>query len=643
VNHSNSGSASPSGHFSIHWALSPELVCAVTVHELFHMVQFEYGLSYGDPWRQSMMEGGAVVAEDAAADAMNRYIYEASSATWSGQGLLVNPNQSLISASYDSAIFFRYIAEQQSYDTTEPFVGVETYRKLIEVCAADGCTTAAIRKGVNQLPNYEHLDRYGFLDAARLDRTSSETILGNFALALYLKDLGTNVPDSRFEFLEDEENVGFDEALATQFPGHGPLGTLGSVALTGSDTLTAGAGLTWSNSVNPFGSRYYEVNVDSGVDNIDVDFQVTSGLTDGLCQIALIDEDGLVRDIHRSDTPSYLKRLTSVCEGKRLDRLAIVVTGAETSGNFTLNVDPAAATSDVMVTRWNSVIGREYDIRSRYWTWVSPDIWVDNDGNGLADSVVWFNYDNKLTVRLRNKGNADASNIRVDFWYQDASGGLSDAAWIPVTDRNGNVQALTGLSLSAGNSDTFQVDWSPTPSSGSNHFCVRAVVTSPDCANTDNKRVLSNFGNVKVRLFHRFDLLLVLERLRRWPEPLVSLVVPRIPPALATELKVEGPRKVPHVLEPDELKVSRMRMSIKPVSQRHVSRSLHNRTELMEARSRVAKVIRQQQEGNYPPADALPPGVHGQPLVTIAVTADGESVGGFTAALWIDDEKAADS
>jgi 5-hydroxyisourate hydrolase-like protein (transthyretin family) len=642
VNHSSAGSASPSGYFSIHWALSPELVCAVTVHELFHMVQFEYGLSYSDPWRQSMMEGGAVVAEDAAADAMNRYIYEASSPTWSGEGLLVNPNRSLISASYDSAIFFRYIAEQQSYDTIEPFVGVETYRKLIEVCSADGSTTAAIRKGVNQLPNYEHLDRYGFLDAARQDRTSSETILGNFALALYLKDLGTNVPDSRFEFLEDEENVGFDEALATQFPGNGPLGTLGSVELTGSDTLTTTAGLTWSNSVNPFASRYYEVNVDSAVDNIDIDFQVTSGLSGGLCQIALIDEDGLVRDIHRSDTPGYLKRLTSERDGKRLDRLAIVVTGAETSGNFTLNVDSAAATSDVMVTRWNSVIGREYEIRSRYWTWVSPDIWVDNDGNGLADSVVWFNYDNKLTIRLRNKGNAEASNIRVDFWYQDASGGLSDAAWTPVRDRNGNLQALTGLNLSAGDSDTFQVDWSPTPSGGSNHFCVRAVVTSPDCTNTDNKRVLSNFGNVKVRLFDRFDLLLVLERLRHWPEPLVSRVVSRIPPALATELKVEAPHKLTHELEHDELKVSRVRMSLKPVSKRHTSRSLPSREKLMETRSRMSKVIQQHQQGNYPPADALPPGVYGQPLVTVAVTADGEPVGGFTAALWVDDEKVVD-
>ena len=196
VNHPSAGSANPSGFFSIHWSLSPELVCAVTVHELFHMVQFEYGLSYADPWRQSMMEGGAVVAEDAAADAMNRYIYEASSATWSGRACWSNPNQSLISASYDSAIFFRYIAEQQSYDMSEPFVGVETYRKIIELCSADGCTTAAMRKAVNELPNYNDLDGYSYLDAAQLDRTNVRDDLRQLrARSATSRISGTNEPD----------------------------------------------------------------------------------------------------------------------------------------------------------------------------------------------------------------------------------------------------------------------------------------------------------------------------------------------------------------------------------------------------------------------------------------------------------------
>ena len=38
------------------------------------------------------------------------------------------------------------------------------------------------------------------------------------------------------------------------------------------------------------------------------------------------------------------------------------------------------------------------------WTWVSPDIWVDNDDNGVADRVVWFDVDNKLDIRLAQQG-----------------------------------------------------------------------------------------------------------------------------------------------------------------------------------------------------------------------------------------------
>ena len=42
------------------------------------------------------------------------------------------------------------------------------------------------------------------------DETNSETLLGNFWLACYLKDFGAGVPDRRFDFMEDEENATWD-------------------------------------------------------------------------------------------------------------------------------------------------------------------------------------------------------------------------------------------------------------------------------------------------------------------------------------------------------------------------------------------------------------------------------------------------
>ena len=136
------GGATPSG-FTIGNALNQEILAAVTVHELFHMVQYEYSLS--GTWQYTLMEGGAVFAEDITADKMNRYLYEASSPDWSGSGILVDPNQSLSTVGYDGALFLHYMAEQQAWDVWEPHVGVETYRAIIERCEAGAGRATTVR------------------------------------------------------------------------------------------------------------------------------------------------------------------------------------------------------------------------------------------------------------------------------------------------------------------------------------------------------------------------------------------------------------------------------------------------------------------------------------------------------------------
>lgn len=628
VNHSSAGSASPSGFFKIHWDLSPELVCAVSVHELFHMVQFEYSLSYSDPWRQSVMEGGAVLSEDVAADAMNRYLYEAST-SWSGTGVLVNPNKSLISASYDCSLFFRYISEQHSTDTSEPFIGVETYRKLIENCSADGCTTETIENTIRQLPWYEHFYKFRYRDPAQYELASSETTMGNYVLAQYLKDLGTNIPDSRFEFLEDEENIGFDEVLETQWPSSGtPIDTMGTLSLTASDTLTHSTSLNYSDSVNMFGSRYYEIQINPSVTNVEVTFSADPSFTSLLFQLVQIDEDNYVRDICRTDQTNYTKRITNTQEGKTLDRILIAVTGCNSSGGYSISVSPASPCSDVMVTRWNSVVKKEYEIRSRFWSWVSPDIWVDNDGNGLADSVVFFDYNNKLTIRLHNKGNADATGLHVDFWYQNATGGLHHADWVPVRNKNGVVRNLSGLNLAAGNSNTWSVDWSPQPSGTSKHFCVRAIVTSPGDTNTDNKFVTSNFGNIQVKLVKIIDIDLIRRHLGKLPKLVTLKTVVRPGPKAEEGIKLETilPRNRKKLMEPGELLTDRIKILPKLNT-----KYLKTPISLDDSKSQIAKYKNKNLE-SYPPEEALPPGIWGKTLVTIVHEVEGDVIGGFTAA-----------
>ncbi len=338
------------------------MLCAVAVHELFHMVQYEYGGS--GTWRGSVFEGGAVFAEDSAADLMNRYTDETRS-NFNGTGVLADPNKSLDTAAYKASLFWRYIAEQHSGDLAEPFVGVETYRKVIEKCSAGSYSTDDVKAAIRELPWYQDFYQFGYLDPAHLDRTSSETTFGNYALACYLKDLGTNQPDSRFDFIEDEENIHIDNVI-----GGGPadITSMPSVSITSTLTLTPASGaLNVSGTVNRLASRYYVVNIDPDVTNVEVEFNANAGFTSLLFQIALIDEDGHVRDIHRTDKTSYTKYITNIRDGKTLTHLLLLASGCEQTGSFTINISTADPAPDVMVTRWHSSMKREYEIDSKNW------------------------------------------------------------------------------------------------------------------------------------------------------------------------------------------------------------------------------------------------------------------------------------
>lgn len=628
INTSPYGSASPTGTFYLNNALNADIMCAVAVHELFHMVQYEYGGS--GTWRQSVFEGGAVFAEDTAADLMNRYLDEAGN-NFNGVGVMANPNLSLDTASYKCSLFWRYISEQQSGDITEPFIGVETYRRILELCSAGSYSANDVRQAIRELPWYQDFYEFGYLDAARLDRTSSETTLGNYALACRLKDLGANVPDRRFEFIEDEENIYIDDVI----PG-APLQTsLASVTLAGSSTVSPSISAMWSGTVSRFAHRFYEVTVDPAVTNVQINFTAGSGLTSRIFQIALIDTNGAVRDIHRTDAAAYVKRITNEQAGVKLSKLVLIVTGADSSGTFSLSASAASAAPDVMVTRWHSAMKTEYEIDSIgwAWTWVSPDIWVDNDANGVADSVVFFGVNNKLHIRLHNKGNAAASGIGVQFWYQDASPGLSDAAWLPVQDTGGTTQVLSGLTLAAGASNDFIVDWSPAPSGMSQHFCIRAVVSVPGDPNTDNKRVLSNFGNVQAPFGGRIDITLIRRNILDRIGPVTMRVIPRLTPDLTIE-----PRDLTRLetidLSPGEISVDTLGIN-------------HRMLEAVggvavDQREGETRLRRAPDPAGFYKADprTLPPGIEGRPMITVVHEIDGLALGGMSFLVTVVDDEA---
>jgi hypothetical protein len=561
------GSASP-GAFYLNNNLNNDLLCAVAVHELFHMVQFLYAGT--GAWQYSMMEGGAVWAEDTNTEMMNRYLDEAG-VNFNGVGVQTQPQQSLESAGYKCSLFWRYLSEQQSAIPTtadEPLpialtnIGRDVYRPLIEACEAGSWSADDIKAAVRALPWYQDFYEFGYLDPARQDLTSSETLFGNYVLACYLKDIDEDVPDRRFDFMEGQETIYMDEVIGEPPQ---PGDKLASVTRAGTGTLTPTASVAFGSSVSRFSSRYYEVTIDQAVHSVQVQY-TSSGITSGLVQIVAIDQDGHVRDIYRRDTATYTKQFANLRDGKRLSKIMIAVSGAASSGSFSLSVNAVAHAPDVMVTRWHSLPKNEYEIDSRNWawTWVSPDIWVDNDGDGMADGEIFFDYDNQLHIRLHNKGHAPATGIGVSFWYQDASGGLSPTAWLPVQDTAGTTQSLSGLTLGVGATHDWVVNWSPAPSGMSHHFCIRAVVTAPGDPNTDNKRVLSNFGNVQVKFGRFVDIDLIRRNIDLIHPHEVRLdVIPRLAPGL--EISSAAVAQAKTMLEPGEARREKIRLVHRPL------------------------------------------------------------------------------
>ena len=634
VNDPNFGHAG-GGVITVQNNLSNDLLAWVLVHELMHLVQEEYETNGTAGGWSPGREGGAVLAEDTVLDPINRYIAEADN-FFTGQGTLFAPQNSLRAQSYKQSLFLKYISEQHSSRINpgdEPTIGVETYRALLESFDASGWTTAAFEQAVNSLPWYQSFYKMDYLDAARLDEVSSETLLGNFWLACYLKDFGVGSPDRRFDFMEDEENTLADDIL-----GSGAVSTLRSVNLEVDATLSPGGSLTLSSgaggSVSEFGARFFKVKPNASIDTVRVNFTANAGFTRPLVQVVAVESGNTVRDIVRTDRTSWNRTIANDRTGNKLDHLLIIVSGTDTGGTFSLSIQDVPAAPDVTVTRWHHLPGTHYEIDSFNWawTWVSPDIWVDTNMDGVADDVVHFNQNNKLFIRLRNQGNLAASGISVDFWYQDASGGLSDAAWQRVQNTALVDQVLTGLSLGPQASNQWSVDWAPVPSGSSNHFCIRAVVTVPGDPNTDNKRCVSNFGNVVAGGFADLSLI---RRFADLSGKVNVLVIPRTRGKYAVSLadlaRINARRVEQGAEITDVLRVRRLNVADRKEKQ-PVDRPEEHGDCKCAGHSRLERVPDPQ--GHYPTDPrALPPRVGEADLITVAHSVDGKLIGGFTWAI----------
>lgn len=606
-------------------------------HEFFHQVQYRYNATVTRSGIYGILrEGGARLIEDCVNDAPNRWVDTASA-------IFTDPTQSLIDfpvgsstpIRYAAGLFWKFLAEQHSTlsnPADEPAIGIDSYRRVLEASATVlgtdpglGYTAGALRNARGQMPWYGSLDQFGWYDAAFTQLSSNETTWGNYLVANYLHGTGNPVTDRRFEYMEDEEPVSWPSAIAKL--------ALLQAQVQAADDLVLAQGTTVNRSVTgqkAYSARYYRVTPGAPAPRmLRVSFTAGAGMTDPLVQILRVGPGGALVDLHRSDRPSYAKTLAM----SGLSSVVVIVAARENPGDFTLSFEEVASATDVMVTRWNSAVGREYEIDPRgwSWSWVSPDVMVDTNDDGLADTQVVFGADNRLKVRIRNRGNAPATGIQVEFWYQKATPFLTAAGWIPVQNAALVTQVVTGETLAAagapGSEKWVAVDWAPVDDGTHHpHWCVRARITVAGDPNTDNKMVLSNFGNVVVDEDGDFLQLL------RHPDGRHSSRLDVLPRGTEWTLRVgkvfgdavrEGageagphPCACPHAVMDAPTGVtfaglSAVRADLKPWD--------GVRTET--PREGVA----------YPvPKEALPPGVNPASLVTLTHVVDGRAVGGMT-------------
>ena len=469
-------------------------------HELCHRVQYQYHDTMDDKSGiyGAVREGGARLIEDAINDQTNSWVASA-------VAMLQEPKASLTETSYESVLLWKYVAEQHSTQISaadEPAIGIDAYRRVLEASATrlpsdpgfgyDPLILRTARLAMAS-PAFGGFDQFRYFDAASTELDTHETTLGNFLVANYIHGTATPVSDRRFDYLED------DEPVASSFAPPSKLADE-RAAIYGSDDLDLAAGASILRSmVNlpAWAARYYRVKKDSRSPArlVRVRFDAGSTMTDPLVQILRIGHGGALVDIHRSDQPSYSKTIDLT----GLDSVVVIVASRSTGGSYDIRFEEVATATDTMITRWNSREVTEYEVNPAgwAWTWTSPDIMVDNDNDGLADTQVFFGTNNRLKVRLRNRGTQGASGVNIDFWYQKATPLLSTTAWIPVANLAGVIQSVSGATLAAGGTDWFAVDWAPVDDgTGHQHWCVKVQVTAAGEPNTDNKMAFTNFSHV---------------------------------------------------------------------------------------------------------------------------------------------------
>ena len=378
--------------------LDDRMMDSMPIHELFHFFQY---LISPRVWLGSGLwkEGTAELAPDLISDYANLWhdrFNEYSNLPY----LSLNSGR----CQYVSAGLWRYLVDQltrMKSPLDEPAVGIDVLLKCWQIAAGKQTNNMELLTEVMDdiAPASVHFARLG-------GPSSNETIFGNWLIANTVKDLKSPVPDTRFDYLEDEEDPPLNPIMRTKVPSQGSLPSTVSVA-------------AWAES-------YFEIDLQAITGPVLLSCLATRddgqpGASDHLLQVVLVDTQDNIVDIIRTKAASYARVFgnpyTQNGQAIQLKTIYLILAGLTTNTKFepVLQTNPAAV--DLMITTWNCDPGREYqkDWHNYAWDYTSPDIWLDSGelSRPLPNSL-------RLNVRVRNKGNAVARKVRVKVSVQVA-------------------------------------------------------------------------------------------------------------------------------------------------------------------------------------------------------------------------------
>ncbi len=285
----------------------------VVGHEGFHKIQGLYGAVI-DPWYKWLIEGQARSGEDKVCiynqaqclfwdDEVNKYYVGAT------QSYLGFPEQGLLDASYNAALFWTYVTEQFATTFAEPSFGVDVLLSFWQQNEVNAGADAS-------------QDGMGTLDDMLADQGSPrrfKDIFQDFAVANYAKDFITNPVPAGFEKYNyvDEES----------FPG----GTYNPVKRTISENLLPDDAVLGTTALQAWGRADFEIFPDPALTDVHIEVEALAGSYHAMYFHVLAIDNGAIVDQWTGEGATF--DLT-VANGPDYDRLTLVVASMENAVNF---------------------------------------------------------------------------------------------------------------------------------------------------------------------------------------------------------------------------------------------------------------------------------------------------------------------